>query len=312
MIDFELGQEYTRKDIAEMLSRPNIANTREGLVYLPGKVLLFVTLEKDEQKNAKLRYNDFFENEIFHWDSQVSQHYNTAKIQEIVKGQLDVFLFARIYSKTKSRTNPFVYCGAMEYVGFQQGTANPVHFYFASQDYGREKSDALQRIYSWKPNSDLVTVNPVAPPSVKVKAVGVRTRKSQAYAEDQELKSAIELHAMKRIQELYEQQGYLVTDVSKSESVDFKCSKGAETRWLEVKGTTSTGEEILLTANEVRRAQSGDYITDLCIVHSIKINTEDAVKGVSEGVIRVEKDWNPAAKDLVPTQYRYKLGDIRR
>ena len=89
---FKLGDLYTRASIGEVLQDGRLKSSREGILSSGNSILLFVTLDKAKQLNAKLQYNDFFEGNLFHWDSQTTQTINTPRIQKIVKGEVDVLL----------------------------------------------------------------------------------------------------------------------------------------------------------------------------------------------------------------------------
>ena len=66
---FTIGREYTRRSLGDLLNDSRITISREGLFYLPNDTFLFVTLEKSN-KPPEHHYNDYFEKDHFHWDSQ--------------------------------------------------------------------------------------------------------------------------------------------------------------------------------------------------------------------------------------------------
>lgn len=43
---------------------------------------------------------------------------------------VEVFLFTRLQTKTKSKTNEFIYCGKLRYQTYLANTAKPVHIIF--------------------------------------------------------------------------------------------------------------------------------------------------------------------------------------
>ena len=98
-----VGEKYSKKDLSILLNQPNISLVREGICHLKNSnsSLFFVDLEK-KGKETRFHFNDFFEGNYFHWDSQTTQHIDTPKIQEIVKGDLIPHLFVRISQKIKS------------------------------------------------------------------------------------------------------------------------------------------------------------------------------------------------------------------
>ena len=78
----QLGKEYKRTEIGMVLNEENLG--REGIYYSKEHniTILFTDLEKGKDS---IKYNDFFENDYFNWDSQTIQHINTPRIQEILK-----------------------------------------------------------------------------------------------------------------------------------------------------------------------------------------------------------------------------------
>lgn len=150
----KLGEKYSKKDLAELLEQPNIASVREGIFNCKNSAsaLFFVDLEK-KGKDDRLHYDDFFEEDFFHWDSQTTQHIGTPKIQEIVSGARTPHLFARITAKVRNVTQPFVYCGRLVYSKHEEGTAKPVHMICQNIDYDDyTQNDDLTDIYLWNPS----------------------------------------------------------------------------------------------------------------------------------------------------------------
>jgi len=148
----QLGKKYSKKELSEIFDEINISRVREGIYNLnENNTFFFVDLEK-EGKEKKFHFNDFFDGEYFHWDSQSTQHLNSPKIQEIIKGTRVPHLFARIRQKVKSKSQPFVYCGRLKYIEFEKNTSKPIHMIYLSVDYDNftENQDLIE-IYLWRP-----------------------------------------------------------------------------------------------------------------------------------------------------------------
>ena len=147
-----IGEKYSKRDLSEILENSNIATVREGIRHLnSSETLFFVDLDK-KGKEDRFHFDDYFQGDYFHWDSQPAQHLGTPKIQEIVNGVRTPHLFIRITPKIKSKTQPFIYCGRLNYIDYVEGTYKPVHLIFHNVDYqeSNENND-LNQVYSWKP-----------------------------------------------------------------------------------------------------------------------------------------------------------------
>ena len=149
----KLGDKYSKKDLSELLDQDTLSIVREGLYHCKNSnsTLLFVDLEKNG-KEDRFHFDDFFEEDFFHWDSQTTQHINSPKIQEIVRGERVPHLFVRIQSKIKNQTQPFLYCGRLQYLEYEEKTSKPVHIIFQSLDYDDfTQNQELLEIYQWVP-----------------------------------------------------------------------------------------------------------------------------------------------------------------
>ncbi len=145
----EVGQTYSKKDLATLINEPRLLNVREGVSSCnnSSSYLLFVDLEK-EDKEKRFHFDDFF-----HWDSQTTQHIKSPKIQAVVNGLVETYLFVRVKQKEKSKTLPFVYCGRVKYLSHEKGTSKPVHILFQNIDYDDFTDNAnLVNVYRWKPS----------------------------------------------------------------------------------------------------------------------------------------------------------------
>ena len=150
-----LGNRYTKKDLSSLLEQENIALVREGICYLKDfpASLFFVDLDKTDKKEERFRFEDYFEGEFFHWDTQTTQNIDTPKIKDIVLGKSTPHLFVRIKSKIKNTTQPFIYCGSLKFMEHEVKTANPAHIIFRSVDYDDfTANEDLQNIYLWSPS----------------------------------------------------------------------------------------------------------------------------------------------------------------
>ena len=149
-----VGNKYSKKQLSELLEEKTLSSVREGVYSCKNSksYFLFVDLEKVE-KVSRFHFNDFFEEDFFHWDSQTPQHINTPKIQNVVNEELTTYLFVRISQKIKSITQPFVFCGRLRYLEHDKNTSKPVHIIFQSIDFEEfTENEELKSIYRWKPS----------------------------------------------------------------------------------------------------------------------------------------------------------------
>lgn len=147
-----IGNKYSKKDLSKIFDNPNISLVREGIYNLKTpESFFFVDLEKGG-KDERFHFDDYYEGEYFHWDSQPDQHINSPKIKEIVLGERVPHLFVRVVPKIKNVTQPFVYCGRLNYQYHEGGTSKSIHIIFQNIDFVDDSENPeLLQIYFWKP-----------------------------------------------------------------------------------------------------------------------------------------------------------------
>ena len=112
---FTLGNFYTKNSLSEIIEEPNLKLVREGLYYWKksDSTLLFVGLVK-VNKPKRFRFNDKFQGEYFHWDSQTTQHIDSPKMQEIVNKEVEVHLFVENIQRLKLKPTIYlVWCSGL-------------------------------------------------------------------------------------------------------------------------------------------------------------------------------------------------------
>ncbi len=120
---------------------------------------------------------------------------------------------------------------------------------------------------------------------------------------------ALEQAAMQTATDYFENLNWDVEDVSLRKSYDLRCTKGQEEIHVEVKGTTSEGEQVLLTPNEVRHAREYYPNVVLFIVSKLNITTKDDTIEVHDGNIEILWPWRVEDTDLTPIGYTYRVPD---
>lgn len=131
---------------------------------------------------------------------------------------------------------------------------------------------------------------------------GQGTRLSQAD------RTAIEKHAVALATRYLTGQGYRVHDVGAVESYDLDAVRGTEHLYVEVKGTTSRGEEVILTKNEVDLMGKNHPDTMLIVVGNIDLDRSGSTPRASGGDLRATHPWLIDPADLSPISYRYRVG----
>lgn len=122
-------------------------------------------------------------------------------------------------------------------------------------------------------------------------------------------RKAIELQAMQIATAHFEGIGFVVEDVSAKRPYDLRCRRGPEHVDVEVKGTMSAGESVLLTPNEVEHARAAFPNTALAVVRDIALHDDGS--GASGGVLDVVQPWRPQTADLKPLGYVYAVPSSR-
>lgn len=149
----EVGSKYSKNDLSELLKEKSLKSVREGVFSCSSSAsyLLFVDLEKAD-KETRFHFDDFFEGDYFHWDSQTTQHVGSPKIKQIISGEITPYLFVRVKQKEKSKTLPFVYCGKLSFYLHEAGTSKPAHLIFLNEDYDDFSDNVdLLAVYNWNP-----------------------------------------------------------------------------------------------------------------------------------------------------------------
>ena len=162
-----------------------------------------------------------------------------------------------------------------------------------------------------RPRTDSARQRPAAPASgggVPLTAGdgGQRHARAQGYVADAAYHRAVELHAMDVATGHFV--GWEVEDTSAGNPYDLVVRRGGQRRFVEVKGTAGTGEQIHLTEREVDHVRRHPGEVVLFVVHSIAVDREDpASPRASGGVVRIVDPFDLDAGQLRPTAHTWKL-----
>lgn len=117
---------------------------------------------------------------------------------------------------------------------------------------------------------------------------------------------AVELQAMSLAEKYLVDNGWTVTDVSSKESFDLRAAKGDSSIKIEVKGTTSAGEKVILTRNEVKLHMNDHPDNGLIVVHHIELQPGERPQA-NGGSLLVMIPWLLDGERLEPIGYEYSV-----
>ena len=101
--------------------------------------------------------------------------------------------------------------------------------------------------------------------------------------------------------------GYTVKDVGLTKSYDLHATKDGEILYVEVKGTTSPGEQVVLTRKEVEFMTQEHPRTMLIVVRRIDLDRSGSAPVASGGRLEAIHPWLIEPDHLVPISYRYTV-----
>jgi hypothetical protein len=178
-------------------------------------------------------------------------------------------------------------------------------------------------------DEDAVPIGPVLPPAPdRIPAsvqeavetaswTAVQNAGGQGYSVDQVAKLAVEAQAMLAAKDYYLSQGWEVDDsVHKNSPFDLECMRNGEVKHVEVKGTTTEGNDVFLTPNEVKHARQCHadkqcQSVALFVVSQVKVQPGAAGElQASGGLPRRLDPWILIDDQLEPTGYRHTLSMI--
>ena len=129
----------------------------------------------------------------------------------------------------------------------------------------------------------------------------------QGFGGTAEFRKVVEMHAMSAARQHYERLGGVCTDTSANKPYDFVVKLDGETLYVEVKGTTSAGDSVFLTRNEVAHARGHAGRCHLFVMHGIQVRKVADELQASGGEVRLLAPWSPEDQTLEPLTYRHDL-----
>lgn len=164
--------------------------------------------------------------------------------------------------------------------------------------------------------ADTETVPGAMPPEVEEllevsdKAAGKLPKAGQGFRLSAEERRVVELRAVELAIDHLKNLGWeKISDVGATKSFDLECKTGDKKLIVEVKGTTSMGDQIVLTRNEV--AIHKDLYPGNALIQVTGIKLEKLPEGpiASGGELSMRHPWIVEDDRLVPVSYMYRLSD---
>lgn len=155
---------------------------------------------------------------------------------------------------------------------------------------------ALERLWS----THVASVRgPTGPAPLSSGALG----QGQGRRLDERLRRQIEDLAQERLTTLFQADGWKVEDLRRGNPFDAKATRDGKVTYLEAKGTTTAGERVIVTRNEVAFAREHAGRCVMGILANIRVDDSDDVDPTS-GELRLY-EWDPADDDLIALSYDF-------
>ncbi len=142
------------------------------------------------------------------------------------------------------------------------------------------------------------------------KAAGKVPKGGQGFRLSTKQRRAVEMRAVKLAIEHMKSAGWQrVQDVGDTKSYDLHCTTGTHVLKVEVKGTTSSGESIILTKNEVALHQNEYPNNALVVVTGITLSGTPEEPIADGGFLAVVSPWALDQERLTAISYLYTLSE---
>ncbi|MCB7137921.1 protein NO VEIN domain-containing protein [Cellulosimicrobium marinum] len=158
--------------------------------------------------------------------------------------------------------------------------------------------------YAW---DDLAELVDVVDAEALADAVAGRTPR-RALITSAADRRAIEERAVGVATEHFEAIGYQVANVGATASYDLDCRRGDEHLYVEVKGTTTGGEAVILTRNEVELHRATYPRNALALVRRIRLDRSCEPPAATDGELLLTQPWQIDDESLTALSYRFATG----
>jgi hypothetical protein len=272
-----VGQTYSRERLRDMFGIRD-ATLNNGIFKPAGhdSVWLFVTANKTSDRT---QYRDSLNGDDLYFEGQTKGRTDSLISRHREQGD-ELLLFFR-ESKSERPDFSFRYEGSFEFADSKTGP--PTRFHLRRSGARGESAG---------------TIAPAAERPASASP-------SQGFGLSPTERRVVERHAQSLAERHYAGLGYEVRDVSATQCYDLSCVTSRNELRVEVKGTTGSGEAVILTRNEVEHAREFGPRMALFIVSRIQLSERDGMVTASGGEVRVIEPWDVAVGVLEPIQYQY-------
>jgi len=129
----------------------------------------------------------------------------------------------------------------------------------------------------------------------------------QGFRLSAEERSTIERHGVARAKRYFEKLGWSAHYVGNRRPYDLSLTQGEATLAVEVKATTSRGDQVVVTRGEVAEQRRLEPANALAIVHSIELDRRVSPARASGGIIDLISPWRIEDGDLTVIAYVYTV-----
>jgi 5-methylcytosine-specific restriction protein A len=280
---FVPGQVYKRRELHKQ-----VGGQERGGISTPKKhpmVLIFTGHSGSQYGYADRWLNGFFYYTGEGQEGDMEFRSGNSAIRDHAQNRKELHLFEQ------ERKSEVRYFGRMVYEGFE---------WQQLPDRNGELRKAI--VFHLRPADAEETI-------IETAQLVIPTATRQGFRISPEIRKATENHAIEMAKDHFRSQGYQITVLGKP--YDLRYCRGKEIVFVEVKGTSTAGDQILLTPNEVDFARQNQNRMTMFVLHGIQVSGTAQQPAVSGGTVRMIQNWNPEEDALEAVGYWYALPAIQ-
>jgi hypothetical protein len=133
-------------------------------------------------------------------------------------------------------------------------------------------------------------------------------RGGQGFGLSVEQRDAVEFYAVRAARAYLKDDGWETEYVGDTKTWDIEATRGSDKIFVEVKGTTSPGDSVILTGPQVRKYRRLQPRTALIVVHGIELDRTASPPVAQGGRVHEIRPWTIEDEDLEAISVRYTTG----